>query len=57
MMKIERIELPKENTDYEKDPRFVEYMKMLLELSRDRSRLMDGRKALAAIRKKYGLGA
>ena len=43
--------------DFEKDPRFVEYMKMRLEratIDREAGRLIDAEDVFAGIREKYG---
>jgi hypothetical protein len=45
----------KDDLSYEKDPRFVAFIKDRLEKSYDRSRLIDGQKATDDIRKKLGL--
>ncbi|GHU07993.1 hypothetical protein FACS189431_3440 [Alphaproteobacteria bacterium] len=44
-----------ENLDYEKDPRFIEYMKMLVEYSKNPDNLVDGRESMKRIRKELGL--
>jgi len=45
----------KEDLSYEKDPRFIEYMNILVGFSNDRSRIIDGRKATSALKKELGI--
>ena len=52
---IEQNQESAQGLDYEKDPRFIEYIKYRLERSRDPVNLIDGRKATQNIRKKIGL--
>jgi hypothetical protein len=44
-----------EDFSYEKDPRFIEFMKSRVESSYDRSRLIDGHAATRQICEKLGL--
>jgi hypothetical protein len=48
-------EIVQEDFSYEKDPRFVEFMKNRMEASYDRSRLIDGHEATKQICEKLGL--
>jgi hypothetical protein len=41
---------------YEKDSRFIEFIKNRYESSFDRSKLLDGHKVMDELMRKYGLG-
>jgi hypothetical protein len=43
-----------DDADYEKDPRFIEYMRLLLKHSQDERNLVPADDVFAAIKNRYG---